>query len=343
MAHGKNNFDFIRLAAATSVLISHMFALMGRNEPMVAGNHSLGNIGLLIFFSVSGYLVAISWTRDPALFRFALRRFLRIWPALAIVLLICAFAIAPIFSQPPHHYSPISRGTIVYLTNLVPLHPYRELNVFAGQPYAELNGSLWTIPIEIWCYIFLGLAGFALRSRLSFAIPVAMALVCAYFVFVYGGEARIDSANGKFGMLFLSVYLGSFFLMGSFLHLFEKSVVDNPIVCAIVIAASAVLLFFGQYMLGLWLGLPLLVILIGRSSWPVARDAGRFGDFSYGIYLYAWPVQQIIVRLLGVHRPLPLMCAAALAIVLVMAFFSWRLIEKRALRMKPKEQAAMPA
>ncbi len=341
MAHGKNNFDFIRLAAAICVLVSHMFALMGRSEPMAAGDHSLGNIGLLTFFAVSGYLVATSWMRDPALSRFALRRFLRIWPALAVVLLICAIVIAPIFWRGPVPYS--SHGALVYLANLFPLHPYREMTVFVGQPHTELNGSLWTIPIEIWCYILLALAGFFLRWRVTFAIPLVMALLFGYFVFVYGGEARLASANGKFGMLFLSVYLGSFFVMGSFLYLFEKPVTDNPIICLAIFAAAAILLFFGQSMLGLWFGLPLFVILVGRSSWPVVRNAGRFGDFSYGIYLYAWPVQQIVVRLLGVHRPFVPMCAATLAIVLMLAFASWHLIEKRALRMKPRGQIAMPA
>lgn len=97
--HRQNNFDFVRLMAASFVLFSHMYALTGKAEPELATDHSLGNIGLLIFFSISGYLVTLSWLSDPNPWRFLARRGLRIWPALAVIVMISAFVIAPVFGD----------------------------------------------------------------------------------------------------------------------------------------------------------------------------------------------------------------------------------------------------
>ncbi|RYH66892.1 MAG: acyltransferase, partial [Alcaligenaceae bacterium] len=83
--HHENNFDGLRLLGAFLVLGSHQFALAGRQEPFAVAPYTFGTLGVLIFFSISGFLVASSWKSDPNIFRFAARRFLRIWPALAVV------------------------------------------------------------------------------------------------------------------------------------------------------------------------------------------------------------------------------------------------------------------
>ena len=88
--HPKNNIDFIRIIAALFVLYSHQHALMGLPEPSVLGAHSLGGFGVLVFFSISGFLVAQSWHADPSFYRFALKRMLRIWPAMAVAVLLAS-------------------------------------------------------------------------------------------------------------------------------------------------------------------------------------------------------------------------------------------------------------
>ncbi|MET0256305.1 MAG: acyltransferase family protein, partial [Luteibacter sp.] len=150
MTHGKrNNFDALRVIGAFLVLISHQFALSGRPEPKVLGEHSLGNLGLLIFFSISGYLVTSSWLKDPHVLRFTARRALRMGPALCVSI-------------------PLTVAVICAL----------GLTGFPGNPRHLTNGSLWTIPYEVYCYGLLLLAGVATRSP---SIVLAVGLL-AYFV-----------------------------------------------------------------------------------------------------------------------------------------------------------------
>ena len=97
----RNNFDFIRLCAALCVVVSHQFALTGLPEPVILKTHSLGGLGVLIFFTVSGFLVAQSWDSDPNIARFAARRLLRLWPGLAGLVLVTVFLWAPAASPLP--------------------------------------------------------------------------------------------------------------------------------------------------------------------------------------------------------------------------------------------------
>ena len=110
MSSTRNNFDFVRVAAALAVVASHQFALTGHAEPVLFGLHSLGGMGVLVFFSVSGFLVAQSWDADPHVGRFAARRLLRIWPAFALVILLAALVWGPLMSALPARWGSRSPG-----------------------------------------------------------------------------------------------------------------------------------------------------------------------------------------------------------------------------------------
>lgn len=127
----KNNFDALRLLSALLVLISHQFALSGRWEPRLIGDHSFGNIGVLCFFAMSGYLVTISWKNDPSPLRFLVRRFLRMAPGLLVAI-------------------SISYSIIYLLLGSVD---------FPRNPLSAFNGSLWTISLEVYCYLLLLVLG----------------------------------------------------------------------------------------------------------------------------------------------------------------------------------------
>src|SRR5689334_8189121 len=99
MSHRNNSFDFARLLGAFMVLYSHSFAVAGLPEPVVAGMWSFGSLGVFIFFSISGYLITLSWKGDPNVFRFLLRRSLRIFPGLAVMVFLTVFVLGPLVSS----------------------------------------------------------------------------------------------------------------------------------------------------------------------------------------------------------------------------------------------------
>jgi peptidoglycan/LPS O-acetylase OafA/YrhL len=171
-----NAFDLIRLAAAFGVLFSHSFALLGLPEPTYYGGQTLGTLSVYVFFSVSGYLVMTSWDRSQSARVFVLNRGLRIFPGMVVCLLLCAFVLGPVASvsslgsyfataQP---YLFVATNAVMFTSHVVISLPgtFRDLPI----PSA-INGSLWTIPYEIFMYATLLAAVCATSRRLRHCLP----------------------------------------------------------------------------------------------------------------------------------------------------------------------------
>lgn len=298
MSNGqRNNFDALRLIGAFLVLISHQFALSGRWEPRLVGNHSFGNLGVLIFFSISGYLVTSSWLKDPDILRFVARRFLRMAPALCVSI-------------------PLTLATIAGL----------GLKGFPENPRHLTNGSLWTIPYEVYCYALLLVAGVATK-RPSIVVAIG---IFGYFVL----------SGLQLGTSVLA-YFGLFFAAGSLLRAYPYFRGFLPTMLFMVIGCA--LLCIDQTKLGLAFIVPPVTIAIGLRSWVGLRDVSSIGDLSYGIYIYAWPVQQIGVALMGPQTPYLELLFITIPTTLALAAISWHAVEKNALRLKPGRQFANAA
>lgn len=320
MSARSNNFDGLRLVGALLVLFSHQFALSGRPEPRVVGDHSFGNLGVLIFFAVSGHLVTVSWMRDPHLGRFLLRRALRLLPGLFVAM----WLFAPVLAW-------LRPDTFAWTRYL--LHPWSAQREpwFPGQPQTLLNGSLWTILVEIKCYLILCLAGLVARRHLDTLVAGGAVVLLGWYLFGLGAQAGFDRAN-EAGRLSFVPYFGAFFLLGMALALWSPL---RRHAAWLVLPGLAALLL-GQHTLALVLIVVPLVVTIGAASWPGLREAGRFGDLSYGIYLYAWPVQQLGVWALGKDRPYVLLLGVSVVGATTLACLSWHLVERRALALKPR-------
>lgn len=333
-AHPANNFDSLRLLAAGMVLCSHQFALTGRPEPHVFGLMTLGTLGVLMFFVISGYLVAQSWDRDPHPLRFAARRLLRIWPGLLAVTCIAAWLLGPLVTEVPlrdYFRSPVTWDYFAQLVFAVRLH---LPGVFEHSPYPAVNGSLWTIPIEVQWYGALLLAGMCrwLRPRMRFFLLALVLLYAAYLYFKY--DVQHNANAGFFGPDF-GIEYGSFFCYGVLLHLFQRVWSRHSLrLFAGLIVLAGVLSAFQQGYAGLYALLPFVVIRVGTWSTPVLRRFGRYGDFSYGMYIYAFMVQQWLVWLMGPRQPYWLGLLASMLCVLVCAVLSWHLVERPALNLK---------
>ncbi|WP_176167838.1 MULTISPECIES: acyltransferase [Rhodanobacteraceae] len=290
MTHGqRNNFDALRLFGAFLVLISHQFALSGRAEPRFVGDHSFGNLGVLIFFSISGYLVTSSWLKDPHILRFTARRALRMMPALCVSI-------------------PLTLAVIAVL----------GLTGFPQNPRHLTNGSLWTIPYEVYCYGLLLVAGVATRR------PSIVFAVGVFGYFVLSGLQSGESFLADFGL---------FFAAGSLLRACPYLRKPLPTLSSLVIGYA--LIRVDQTNLGLAFVVPSLTIAIGVRSWAGLRNISKVGDLSYGIYIYAWPVQQIGVARWGRETPYLELLSITVPVTVALAAASWHLIEKKALRFKP--------
>lgn len=290
----RNNFDALRLTGAFLVLISHQFALSGRAEPMFVGDSSYGHLGVLIFFSISGYLVTASWLKDPHVLRFSARRALRMGPALCVSI-------------------PLTLAVIATL----------GLTGFPGNPRHLTNGSLWTLKYEVGCYALLLVAALATRC------PSIVLAVASLGYFVLSGLQS--------GTNFLACF-GLFFAVGSLLRVYPH--LRKPLPTLLFLVAGYALVHIEQTELGLACMVPPLTIAIGTRSWPGLRDISSIGDLSYGIYIYAWPVQQIEVALMGRQTSYVELLSVTVPVTLVLALASWHFVEKKALRFKPGQRTA---
>lgn len=335
-----DNFAFLRLLAALMVLVSHQYELTGRPFGDVLGLHSVGGMGVVIFFSISGFLVAQSWQADPHPGRFAARRLLRVWPGYAVAIVLSAVVMGPVVSVLPLReylahpaFGDYFRNLWFQLRGALPL-------TFDGSklPFA-VNGSLWTIPLELKCYVVLVLLGLVglLRRRWGLA-SVTLAVAVVHAGWQLRGERWMAGGMRIEDLYFIE--FGACFLVGATLNAFwpvlsRHRLAAAGLACALLAPAAW---FAGRPVLAMLVAVPVLVVAFGSASWPVLRRFDRFGDLSYGIYLYAFPVQQALIWALARHLHWWPRLLVTMLVTLACAWLSWHLVEKQALRLKPRRR-----
>ena len=323
----RNNFDGLRLLAALAVLFSHHFPIWGRPYPASVNIPMVGGAAVMAFFVISGYLVTLSWWAQPRLLAFAAKRVLRIWPALVVVVLLALCVLGPLLSSLPLAEYGRNPMTADYLRNLLLQTRYNLPGVFTNHPLANtINGSLWTIPIEVACYAVLAACGVLglLRWRWLWA------LACLGYLLWFMGTMSMDIL----GAMQHRWEFPAYFVFGSLIATLREHFLPHRWRYAALAGAAALLACALNFpYTALLLFMPAALIAVGTSTWPVLSQAGRFGDVSYGVYLYAFPIQQTLYHLwpqLGFGTSL----ALAATLSLVAGWLSWRLVEAPALRLK---------
>lgn len=336
----RNNFDLLRLLAAASVIFSHAFLLgEGREdiEPLMrltGGQAILGVVGVFVFFVISGFLVTMSFEETHSAPRFLLKRALRIYPAFIVCLLVSALALGPLVSSLPWADYFRQPDTWRYVAwNLLMDADQNSLPGvwFSGfSAGSVVDGPLWTLPCEILMYLLVLAMGLARLLRLpAIALLIVAGLVCVWF-----DTTSID------GVLPSAGWLLPFFASGMALYRLKDSGIFRP---ALALAAGAGLVLSAALHLFLLL-FPLfggyLVIYLALEKRLPLVPAARWGDLSYGLYIYGWPVEQMVVRLSGGQAPWANVFLISLPLAAVCAFLSWHLVEKRALALKPRRAPA---
>lgn len=336
-----NNFDLLRFVAATLVLVDHSDVLTGRpGHSGPFGYDTLGGFAVAVFFVISGFLVAASWQRAPRLVAFTAKRALRIVPAYAAVTALAALVLGPIvtdLSPGAYFRQPL---TWAYFRNLSFFTlQYSLPGVFTDNPFPHaVNGSIWTLPIELTMYIALAALGcIGLMTRAGVSLLVAL---LAIGWFGWGTEAT--AAPPLYFVVLptgYTLHLALWFFSGSALWFWREHVSYRSDIAV----ALLVLLWWTEGtragMLVVHAAFPYLVLWTAQLRIGWMNRFGRHGDFSYGMYLYAFPVQQTLIWFGGAAWPHALYIVACFLTCLLCAVASWRWIEHPALRLKPRRAA----
>jgi peptidoglycan/LPS O-acetylase OafA/YrhL len=333
MPHEKNNFDFLRIFAAYLVLFSHQFSLTGHPQPSVAGYQTLGGLALNIFFSISGYLVAQSWNHDPNPFRFAARRFLRIWPGLAVMVLLVAGLWAPLVTTRPVREYFTNLQTLEFLKAFWLSFAYRLPGVFDSNPLPYVNGSLWTLAIEARWYLYLLVFGMVGLLRFRIALLVLWLGMAVRYFFFYDVERAATHGGDRWW----NTELGLFFLAGVCLYVYRDFWQTRVVHVAGTVLVLCTGLFIGGYRFAAFtLFMAFFVIWFGTRSTPCIRQSGRYGDLSYGVYIYAFVIQQTVIDVTGNSLSIANGFYVSAFLTGLLGFASWHLVEKQALKLKSK-------
>ncbi|MDJ0336572.1 acyltransferase [Salinibacterium sp. G-O1] len=323
-----NNFDAVRLVAAVAVVVGHAWPLTGLSHAPRIGGIPLFTLAVFVFFSLSGYLVGTSWVRDPRLLPFLARRASRIFPALIVVVVLTTFVLGPLATALPLLDYFTSAQTWTYLTNVTLVASYELPGVFAANPRPVVNGVLWTLGPEFLCYVgvmVVATVAVALRARHEFTRAAVFAVVGVVLAIV--SSLPLESFDGPRPALTAMV----FFAIGaavSQLPLHRLPLWPAAVLIPAWLLGGALTPEFAQVMT--WITLPYLVLCLGSRATPFVRRAGRFGDVSYGVYLWGYLIQQLVWQAwpnLALVTDLIIVVALTLAV----AWASWHLVEKRAL------------
>lgn len=323
-----NNLNAVRLVAAAAVLWSHCWPLAGVTKGADALTRifpgvTAGAIAVHVFFGLSGFLIARSYLGSKSVSSYVLSRVSRIYPALVVCVLLCMLLAAVISTVP---VDPAKYWAYFKYNASAVATPYRLPGVFGDNPSATINGSLWTLTFEIRMYLMcmaVGLVG--LLARRDLLTAVALLVLLGFFGSPTLMEVFLD---GKAN----AVPCATAFLIGMVLCVNRDRIPWSPVGAT---TALVLLVVFWDRSWIKMLYLPILVyfaLVIGLSSggsWALGWF--RSNDLSYGLYLYAYPVQQVFV-MLGVRDPVA-PCAAALPVSLLFALGSWYLVERPSMRM----------
>jgi peptidoglycan/LPS O-acetylase OafA/YrhL len=351
-----NNFNLLRFLAAVLVLYAHSYYLTASQGDVFAKFLGIdgGKIALDVFFITSGFLVANSLfiRNNPLAFIWA--RILRIYPALIVAVLFCIVAVGLFFTtETTSNYLSDPQTQRFLLKNTTMFSIYVEWNlpgVFLNNPHSRaLNGSLWTLPVEIRMYVYLFLLGTSLIYlqrwinknifKFIFLSIALIAIAIQTFSYIYGSMPTYGTCffNVFFRgpppsdalRLFTSFFIGSAFYMWR-----DHIVISSKLFFAILFLFFLLVIYDKKLFLICYsILLPYLVFYLAYIPKGTIRRFNHFGDYSYGLYIYAFPVQQSIAALFP-NISVSKMILLAFVISFILAFLSWHLIEKRCLKMK---------
>lgn len=337
-----NNFNLLRFVAATLVLFSHSYPLSGNpHEPLGSIiRMSFGVVAVDVFFITSGLLVTKSLFDRKDIVFFIWSRILRIFPALIVAVLFCVFVVGVYFTTLPldeyfkhaDTYKFIRRNITLYNGVFVKLP-----GVFSDIPWKHaVNGSLWTLPKEIKMYFIVAVVGLLLyikpavvsekKAKFAFVLIFVVSLLWLYYQFAFSFPKTRHDAH-------ISRFLAMFFVGATFYILANRIALSFRIV---LIALGFLIYFAGKhspFFVIYFLVIGYITIYLAYVPAGILRKYNKFGDYSYGMYIYAFPVQQSLAASID-NISTAKMIVLSFIITLCLAILSWHFVEKPMLAKK---------
>jgi peptidoglycan/LPS O-acetylase OafA/YrhL len=345
LERGNNNFDLIRLLAALAVMLGHSYGVQaGRMESMLLFTHreSFGSLAVYGFFLISGMLVSASFVNHSSRLRFIALRALRIWPGAIVCALFIALVVGPVFSKLPLADYVSNRATfhwIVHNTTLMGRVGGSLPGLFdANHLKGLVNATVWTLPVELKCYVMVLVVGlFAVidsKPRTLIFVVVAGA-VFAHFA----NHPPKYLALGDFFLLQIaySFYPVPFFLLGMLCYAFRDHIRLSWLPAAVLAIAYVVSRYSFVSTLLLYAGFAYGLLWLASAGF-LRRLSPKY-DYSYGIYLYGFVVQQAVASVAPALNNYAAF-AVSVPITIALAAASWHLVELPCLiRFKVRDSA----
>jgi peptidoglycan/LPS O-acetylase OafA/YrhL len=327
----RNSFDLLRLSFALLVAVAHGISSHTGGQPHI-GLSGIGDFGLDGFFILSGFLVTRSWFTLESFPRFAWHRFLRIMPGFWVCLLVVAFVVAPVAAA-LQGMSPLQAFTgtpsaweyVFENAGLLIVH-FDIAGILAELPKEDsFNGSVWTLVFEAFCYAIVAvLGGLGLLRRRPVLVPIAAAVLLVLTAMQEAGLPVLLNER--------VIRLVLVFLLGATAYLYAARI---PLRADLAAGAAGVFLvslaLFDDYRVLGAVPLAYLFLWFGTSyPWPWSMRT----DLSYGLYIYHWPLQQLLMLTALAAAPTAVFVPVSIALTVLPAAASWYLVEKPALRHK---------
>lgn len=341
LSHRNNNLSAVRILLAVLVIISHAPEIIDgdRSRELLTrafGTLSFGELAVDGFFLVSGYLIAHSARTTPTYTSYLTKRILRIYPGFVVAFLVCLVVVAPLAGGALGSIAAADTlARILFLAS--PIVP----GSFAELPYTYLDHAMWTISYEFRCYllmVLLGTAG-ALRFRSAYLFVLAGLLV----LYALRWQFPVLTPLGRLvGVVPDMIRLGFLFMVGGAFYIFADRIRYTnfgaalsaalllPLMCSSLLAEPA-FAALGGYLI-FWFAFAVPQTALSRMT--------ERTDISYGLYLYAWPVQSLLVLYVPGISPWSMAMLATIGAGWL-GLLSWRLIERPALRLQPRLVAAL--
>ncbi len=327
MMQSKNNFDLLRLLFASIVCVVHAQQLSGMSELTWVTWALSSTVAVKAFFVVSGYLIFMSYDRSSSVWAYAQKRVRRIYPAYFTVVALCAIGLAIVSQRSWSEY--FSSAWFKYLTaNLVFLNFLKQdlPGVFDANKLQAVNGALWTLKIEVMFYLSVPIFAYVFqrfgRVRnlvLFYMLSVLYAFLCSQLAEMSGRSLYEELGRQLPGQL-------SYFLSGAFYYFYASEL--KPHMLKLALCALAVLGIHYVYAVSVLEPLALATLVVFAATYRPLGNFGKYGDFSYGVYILHFPIIQLLIHL-GVLQEAPwLFLLTVSCLTGVGAVAMWHLVEK---------------